>query len=347
MNWIKNAWYVAALSPAVTRAPIKRVMLGDPVVLYRTEAGAATVLSDVCPHRFAPLHKGKLKGDCIECPYHGLQFDPAGACTFNPHGDHKIPKAARIRAYSVVERDGIVWAWTGDSALADPSQVPDFAEFFEHDRLTVIGGDFVVNANFELVIDNLMDLSHAPFLHPTTLADPEGTAKLRFEMKQEGDAIWAYHYVPDTPPSPQFAPFRTSTAPRCDTHAHMRWQAPANLLLDIGVTECGRPDSEGQYLRGAHLLTPIDLHHTRYTWLAGRNFAVGIEAVSQAMREQIHHAFTTEDEPMVSAAAEYMPTNDLFSLAPVLLPGDAAAVRVRRVLNQLREQESRPSPAEH
>lgn len=341
MDLIKNAWYVAALSGVVTtQTPVKRVMLGEPVVLYRTESGAATALSDLCPHRFAPLHKGKVKGDCIECPYHGLHFEPSGACAFNPHGDHKIPGAAKVRSYPVLERDGIVWAWTGDPALADPANVLDLTAFFEHGRMPVVAGDFVVNAHFELVIDNLMDLSHAPFLHPTTLADPDSVKTLRVEMKHEGDAVWAYHYAPKSPVSAQFAPFRPSADPLCDVHAHMQWLAPANLLFDVGVTDIDRPDAEGQYMHGAHLLTPIDMNHTRYTWLAGRNFALGIDEVSKAIAAQVDFAFRTEDEPMINAVAVNMGTSDLFSLKPVLLPGDAAAVRVRRVLGQLRERET-------
>lgn len=348
MSYLKNGWYVAALSSGVTSQPVKRVMLEEPVVLYRSEAGVAVALSDRCPHRFAPLHKGKVKGDCIECPYHGLQFQPSGACASNPHGDHKIPQAAKVRAYPVVERDGVVWAWTGDPSLADPAKIIDLTTFFGNGEMTVIEGDYVLHGHYELVLDNLLDLSHAPYLHPTTLADPGSTAKLRFEMKQEGNTVWAFHYVPDSVPSEQFKPFRQSSAPHCDTHAHMRWDPPCSLQLDVGITESGQAPEQGLLLHMAHLLTPIDMTHTRYTWLAARNFVVDNDDVSKGMHAQIDRAFTTEDEPMISDVASNMGTTDLFSLSPVLLPGDAAGVRARRILKMLREQEARPvapSPA--
>lgn len=275
MEFVRNGWYVAALSEAITREPVKRVMLGEPLVLYRTAAGAAVALSDRCPNRFAPLHQGQLKGDCIECPYHGLQFSPSGACSVNPHGDHKIPQAAKVRTYPLLERDGIVWAWMGEPSAAEPALAPDVAEFFGHVSLTLVSGDFVLDAHYECVLDNLLDLSHAPFLHPTTLADPASIKNLRFEMQQQGTTVWAYHHVPKSPPSTQFKPFRNSAEPLCDTHAHMRWDPPANLQLDVGVTECGQPEAVGLYFHMVHLLTPIDMHHTRYTWIAARNFAVG------------------------------------------------------------------------
>lgn len=346
MQFLKNTWYVAALSHDVTLTPIQQVVLGEAIALYRTESGQATALGDRCPHRFAPLHKGKVKGDCLECPYHGLQFEPSGACSLNPHGDGIVPQAAKVKAYPVVERDGIVWIWLGEAKQADQSKVLNLSEFFGNGEQPVISGSYKLNAHVEVVTDNLMDLSHAPFLHPTTLADPENVKNLRFEMVQEGNSVVARHYVPASLPSAQFKPFRTSTEPLCDTHAHMRWDPPSNMQLDVGVTECGRPASEGLLIHMAHLLTPIDGNRTNYFWLASRNFVMDNEQVSAVMQEQVNLAFTTEDEPMIEAVAQNMGTPDLFSLKPVLLPGDAAGVRVRRILQQLREKDALATAAQ-
>ncbi len=252
--------------------------------------------------------------------------------------------AAELQRY-LVERDGIVWAWMGASDLADSATAPDLADFFGNGEMTLIGGDFVVNAHYECVLDNLLDLSHAPFLHPTTLADPKSIETLRFEMKQEGDTVWAYHYAPGTSPTPQFKPFYQSDEPSCDFHAHMRWDPPANLQLDVGVTGLGRPDAEGVFIHMAHLLTPVDMDHTRYTWIAARNFALDNDEVSHVMKGQVEQAFTTEDEPMIHAVWQAMGTADLMALSPVLLPGDAASIRVRRILGQLRDQEAESDDA--
>lgn len=344
MNFLKNAWYVAALSEAVTTTPIKRVVLGDPIVVYRTEGGVPVALHDVCPHRFASLHQGKVKGDCIECPYHGLQFNPTGACAVNPHGDHKIPQAAKVRRFALEERDGMVWIWAGDAAQADMSKLLDLGEFFGHGSMAPVSGDYILKSHYEVVLDNLLDLSHAPFLHPTTLADPESIKTLRVEMKQDGDAVWAYHYFPNSPPAAQFKPFRQSAAPLCDGHAHMRWDPPGSLQLDVGVTECGRPDAEGLFIHMVHMITPIDMNHTRYTWIACRNFLTEVPEVSMGMQQQIDQAFTTEDEPMIETVAANMGTHDLFSLSPVLLAGDAAGVRARRIIKMLIEKESADAP---
>lgn len=335
MQFIENGWYVAALSDQVSERPISRRILGKPIVVYRTETGVAA-LADRCPHRFAPLSMGKRVGNQIECPYHGLRFDAGGACVHNPHGDGKIPANAKVSRYSIVERQGLIWIWMGDPDQADMSTLPDLGEFLGNGAMTLIQGDLLLDAHYECVLDNLLDLSHAPYLHPTTLADPDSVEALRFTMKQEGSAVWAYHHAPSTQPSPQFRPFFDASEPLCDFHAHMQWTPPANLQLDVGVTRLGQPEAQGIYIHMAHLLTPIDRDQTRYTWIAARNFMLDDAGVSAAMKAQIEAAFSTEDAPMIRAVHGAMESSDLLELSPVLLPGDAAAVRVRRLLKQLR-----------
>ena len=80
----RNAWYAAAMAGEVTREPLRRVILGDPIVFFRTRAGEAVALEDRCCHGLAPLSLGQLIEDTIECSYHGLCFDKEGACTHIP-----------------------------------------------------------------------------------------------------------------------------------------------------------------------------------------------------------------------------------------------------------------------
>src|ERR1044071_4088482 len=76
----RNAWYVVAFSDEITEKPLARTILGDRVVMYRTSLGKPVVLADRCPHRAMALSQGKVvHGDRIQCPYHGMEYDPAGA----------------------------------------------------------------------------------------------------------------------------------------------------------------------------------------------------------------------------------------------------------------------------
>jgi phenylpropionate dioxygenase-like ring-hydroxylating dioxygenase large terminal subunit len=117
--YLHDNWYVAAFAEEVTRVPLRRTLLDESVVLYRTEAGGAVALSDVCPHRRAPLHLGRLHGDVIACPYHGLRFDPSGKCVHNPNFNNPAP-AIRAKRYPAVERDDMIWLWMGAEENADP-----------------------------------------------------------------------------------------------------------------------------------------------------------------------------------------------------------------------------------
>jgi vanillate O-demethylase monooxygenase subunit len=78
MKYLREAWYAASWSEEITAKPIGLTMLDEPLVFYRNAAGQPIALSDTCPHRFAPLHLGKVNGDVITCPYHGLQLGADG-----------------------------------------------------------------------------------------------------------------------------------------------------------------------------------------------------------------------------------------------------------------------------
>ena len=78
--YLRNAWYVAAWDHEVGRSLTPTTILGEGVVLYRREDGVPVALEDACPHRKLPLSMGRLKGDEVECGYHGLTFDCSGAC---------------------------------------------------------------------------------------------------------------------------------------------------------------------------------------------------------------------------------------------------------------------------
>jgi phenylpropionate dioxygenase-like ring-hydroxylating dioxygenase large terminal subunit len=110
MPFLKNSWYVAAWSSEV-QGPTHQKIIGEDVLLYRGEHGQVIALGDTCPHRFAPLHLGKVIGDLIQCPYHGLQFNADGHCAHNPFDPAVQPAAAKVRSFPTIERDRFIWIW--------------------------------------------------------------------------------------------------------------------------------------------------------------------------------------------------------------------------------------------
>ena len=76
--FLRNAWYVAALDSELGAAPLARTICGEPLVLYRTASGRPVAMRDRCAHRGAPLLRGKVVGETIQCGYHGLRYDASG-----------------------------------------------------------------------------------------------------------------------------------------------------------------------------------------------------------------------------------------------------------------------------
>jgi vanillate O-demethylase monooxygenase subunit len=159
---------VVAFSSEVTDKPLARQICGDRVVMYRTAAGQPVVLADHCAHRAMALSLGRVvRGDRLQCRYHGLEYDPTGACALVPSQD-QVPRQMRVRAYPSVEKWQWIWSWMGDPARADESLIPDHREFGLADDdgfhkyprfLMPIAG------NYQFLHENLLDVSHISFLH--------------------------------------------------------------------------------------------------------------------------------------------------------------------------------------
>lgn len=339
MKYLKNQWYAAALSAELSTTPLLRTLLDEPVALFRGESGRAAALHDRCPHRFAPLHKGVVLGDDLRCPYHGLRFDPAGACVHNPIGEGKIPKAACVKSYPLAERDGIVWMWWGDQP-ADETKIRRWREFEDTERYRCVEGYIEVQGNYQLVADNLLDLSHAEFLHPY-LATEGFNRRTQYSMEQDGNTVVARNWRPNEPISQLFATAYGEGAPSNVDHLSIvRWEPPSTLRLEIGVTRVGRPASEGPASQQAHLITPATEHSCHYFWKWARDFKLEDQEFSTQLQAALQGAFETEDGPMIEAQSRHMGGRTQEELKPVLLTTDSASLRARRVLQQLIDQQA-------
>ncbi len=125
-EYLRNCWYVAAWAhELIDGRLLARTILDQPILLYKGDSGRVVALDDRCCHRGARLSKGRLEGDCVRCMYHGLKFDGSGACVQIP-GQDTVPKGLGVRSYPTVERDQLVWIWSGDAAKADPAGIVDF-----------------------------------------------------------------------------------------------------------------------------------------------------------------------------------------------------------------------------
>jgi phenylpropionate dioxygenase-like ring-hydroxylating dioxygenase large terminal subunit len=337
MPYLRTAWYAAGWSHDLGNEPVARTILEQPVVFYRGDDGRPVALYDACPHRFAPLSRGKVQGNRIACGYHGLEFDSAGRCVRNPHGKGAIPAALHVTAYPIAERYGMLWIWMGAPAGADQALIPSLPGL-ENPELSWVHGQLHVAANYELVIDNLLDLTHVEFLHPF-LASPGNSERTSFRAEQKGDLVSAYYDIKGEPVSGLFQLLWEGGETQGDMRAYIHWRAPSNLYLDTGMSAPGGDPALGVQIPSVHLLTPETEDTTHYFWAAGRNRRHGDEQISGMLHYGTQNAFENEDEPMIRAVRSRMQSNDLFSHQPALLPIDEAAVRARRILRKLIDEE--------
>jgi phenylpropionate dioxygenase-like ring-hydroxylating dioxygenase large terminal subunit len=164
-----NFWYPVAMSDQITNEkPFRTRILALDFVAFRDSAGAAHVLSDTCVHRGGALGAGKVVGDCIACPYHGWQYGGDGVCQLVPSlGDtSKIPGRAKVDAYPVEEKYGIVFAFLGDLPEAERPPVYDVDVFDQDDWRANEVTVFEVDYYYERSVENGLDPAHNQFVHP-------------------------------------------------------------------------------------------------------------------------------------------------------------------------------------
>jgi phenylpropionate dioxygenase-like ring-hydroxylating dioxygenase large terminal subunit len=335
--YLRDVWYVAALGEELGEGLLRRHILDEPVLLFR-DNGAIAALRDVCPHRFAPLSLGKRKNGGVECPYHGLVFDGSGKCIFNPHGDGRILPSAKVATYPVAERHGLIWIWMGDGALADPARIPDLGFLDSGDQRTRTHSYQVTNANYQLLTDNILDLSHADFLHPL-LDSGGGTRQGAPEVKELSDGTMTVTWTwGPTAPLP-FLSYLFEPGTEVHSRIAVRWHAPAtmSLCVDCAPTREGLDDRETCMITpSVHAMTPETAYSTHYFFAGLRNFDLDNEECTRMLAEGTRIAFTEQDKPMIEAVqANMRDETDIFAMKPLGLIGDAGGVRVREKLRRL------------
>jgi phenylpropionate dioxygenase-like ring-hydroxylating dioxygenase large terminal subunit len=341
-RYLRNAWYVAGFADEFAPGSlVARTLLDEPMVLFRTDAGGIAALADRCPHRFAPLSAGKVcdGGRAIECAYHGLRFGADGACLHNPHGDGRIPKAANVAARAVRERDRLVWLWAGDTAQADESLIPDFSRVTSAPEDATVRGYMPTACDYQLLVDNILDLTHADYLHAGVLGSG-ALSRSRPQVADLGERGVRIAWISsgDLAP-PAFDMHLREPGRPTDQWTEVTWTAPGCMQLNVGATLQGEPRERGVDTLNLHLATPQTASSCHYWFWTTRDFAIDPHANAH-VRGIVEHAFSQQDKPMLEAQQRRIGAAEFGSLAPVLLAGDAGSVRVRRKLQQLIGQEA-------
>jgi len=347
---LQNAWYAAAYTHEVTDTPLARTLVGQKAVLFRDSSGRAGMILNRCPHRFAPLSAGKVVGDTVQCPYHGLRFNAAGECVHNPHSkDGGGLKAANIPFWPVMERYGIIWFWPGDPAAANPDLLPRIA-FLEDPDYSIVRGLLHVRGHYELVVDNLLDLSHAAYIHPQFSGGrytPEQILAATEQRLERRERSLINHRMRSglAPGAAHVDVFGMDPAVPVRSDSTMTWYPPAMLDFAVGAWEMDKERESGVHIPQLHVITPETEFSSHYFFVNGRNRRQGDPEVDRMMLDFFELAFAEQDEPMIEMVQQNMgAVSDITELRPILLPTDAAPVSARRILARLIAEEQAGQP---
>jgi len=337
LNYLLNTWYVIAWSDEVNNDLFHRKIIEKSILLYRNKKKSVIAMDNRCPHRFAPLHMGELDNDIVKCKYHGLQYNSEGKCVLNPHGDGAIPKAAVVRTYPTVEKHKMIWIWMGDVEKANPELIPDFS-MMDDPAIKMVKGVIYGSGNYELYTDNIMDLGHAEFLHPT-LGAPVFTTGPR-DIYQDKETIWSNMWAENECLAPLHSQLHDLIDQPMNWWIDTRWNAPACMDLTLHIAEAGESREKTKFRSPSlHLFTPESATTTYYFWAIGRTVKIDDRELDKQLQDGFAYIFETEDKPVIAAQQESMGTPDLWELKPVLLAGDAGGVRARRLLAKMISEE--------
>lgn len=269
---LHDHWYVAAWCDEVGRAPLARVLLGEMVVLYRTEAGEVVALEDRCPHRNLPLSEGRLVGDELECGYHGLVFDAAGRCTHMP-GAESAPSWACVRRYPAIERQGWVLVWMGDEAAADPADAPEFAVRRDDPEWLTVSGYTHAKCGYRLVLDNLLDLSHLAYVHSSTTGNRALAEEARIACEVEGERVRVTRWMENIEAAQAFVDY-AGYGGSIDRWQGSEFMPPSYIYVNSGTETAGNGAKPGSRMTEQgrwgfvvyHGLTPETVRTTHQFW---------------------------------------------------------------------------------
>ena len=223
---IPNQWYAILDSRELkTGKPLGVRRLGENLVLWRTTEGKVACLRDQCIHRGAALSAGKLVEQHVQCPFHGLEFDATGRCTYIPaYGrNNPVPKVFQAIAYPVREVYGFIWMWWGEPC----AELPEI-RFFDSLNEAFLHDTFTDNwpIHYARVIENQLDAIHLPFVHYNTIG--RGDRRLvdgPYSQWAENDPqrldIWVHNRVDDGS-----RPLKPSQMTQPERHPSLQFRLP-------------------------------------------------------------------------------------------------------------------------
>jgi phenylpropionate dioxygenase-like ring-hydroxylating dioxygenase large terminal subunit len=317
-----NFWYPICTAEELNEeSPRRAELLGVRLAAFRDESGDAHVLADTCIHRGGSLSKGKVVGNNVQCPYHGWEFNGDGKCQKIPSMPDKTPPArAKVDAYPVQEKYGIVFAFLGDLPEAERPPLHVVEEYDQEGWQFSGPLAFEIDGYYERSVENGLDPVHNEFVHPA-----QGAPALDEERLTIDDLEWGSRF------HAQFGELtdkesHAAVVERADTGelSAGSWHTGPNTL----VTAIHIPGNNSfiQYFYEA----PLSKGRTRIFFVNERN-----NTLDPAMDEMMNNSFMNvahEDRVVIEGLYPKRTPDTLTK--ELMTPGDAAVIKYRSWLSQ-------------
>ncbi len=331
-NYPRNMWWVAAWRDEVTEKPLARWLLETPVVLYRLADGTPAALYDRCPHRWAPLSEGHVEGAKIICPYHGMEFDAAGNCTKAPT-QNMTPETAQIPSYVVREAGAFVWIWMGDPEAIDHDP-PDVAYQIDP-GWSFITGYYEVAANWVLIRENVLDLTHIAFLHKNTFKQDDWITAP--ETYMDGETVCYEQDFDLAPLSPLFCAGMGLPEDKLIKRKQIGRMPTLAISFSDWIVHDPAPEPGRRsdfVMRGCHIVTPSKRGQTHYFWGAAFDVPNLPQDVADKTKASVIAAFDEDKHLLEKMQAQISADPRGMNYLEVTLGADGAGIRVRQILNK-------------
>ena len=348
--FLRNHWYTAAWSDELGSEPLPVTMLDEDVLLYRKQDGTPVALENRCAHRRMPLSKGRIIGDEIMCGYHGLVYDCTGACVKVP-GQVRVPKGTRVKSYPVVERHAFIYVWMGDPEDADESLIIDFPRL-DDPEWGVTKLHLHIKANYLLLIDNLLDLSHVAYLHGSTIGNTPVAEDADVIHERHGDMLRVTREMVDVPAARTYAEFGSHPG-NFDRWQLAEWRAPAYFLINNGSEATGlrKPGQHRVFDRGEwgfqvyHGITPETGNSTHQFWAIAYERSV----VPKKSRPEFHrqcHQVIWEDVGIYEAQQRSLDSDPRHATpqdvnSKVAITFDQGLLQARKIIDRMLKEEGK------
>jgi vanillate O-demethylase monooxygenase subunit len=228
-----------------------------------------------------------------------------------------------------VERYTFAWIWLGEPALADPARVPDF-HWMDDTAWKTVPGYHHFAANYQLVNDNLLDLSHESFVHEETIGN-ESVAESPASVTLEASTVRVHRDMLNIE-APPFYQRTTGFTGRINRWHTNNFTPPGFHVIENGSMPAGTRDKAQALERKVlNLITPETTTSSHYFWGVARQFRMDDIALDEVIRDGIVRTFDQDKTVLEAQQRALGPDPDSVTF-PVSIRVDAGPIQGRKLL---------------